>query len=138
MRFVIVLLLMSLAEMATSHRNSVLTLAQTRVVSCSISDASSNSGAVAALCKLRGGEAVRIGKKRKQKLSFPFMVKAFFTSMVDPTYSGVIEAPAPAPAVKGKKGSKGKGKAASAGPFGAAGVTGGTGFGPVCGPNGCT
>jgi len=90
------------------------------------------------VCRIRGGEAVRIGKKRKQKLSFPFMVKAFFTSMVDPTYSGVVETPLPAAAGKGKKGSKGKGSKAAAGPFGAAGITGGTGFGPVCGPNGCT
>jgi hypothetical protein len=88
------------------------------------------------ILRIRGGEAVTIGKKRKQKLSFPFMVKAFFTSMVDPTYAGQVEVPKPT----SKKGGKIKGKKSKLGgegPFGAAGMTGGASFGPVCGPNGC-
>lgn len=87
------------------------------------------------IMRIRGGEAVTIGKKRKQKLSFPFMVKAFFTSMIDPTYSGQVEVPKPT-SKKGKIKGK-KSKLGGEGPFGAAGMTGGGGFGPVCGPNGC-
>ena len=63
--------------------------------------------------RLRAGEAVLIGKKRKQKLTFVFMVKAFFNSMVDPTYtgqiSGIPKSSSSAVKTKGKKQKLGNG-----------------------------
>lgn len=58
--------------------------------------------------RYRCGEAIRIGKKRKQKLTFPFMVKAFFGSMIDPTYAGEVDVPKPEKEGKGSKGKKQK------------------------------
>jgi len=84
---------------------------------------------------------VIINKKGKGgKPSFGFLLKSFFGTLIDPTYSGEIKVSKVAD--KGKAGGKGrKGKAGSGSSvFGEGGAAfgGGSSFGPVCGPNGCT
>ena len=134
------LVLLLLVCVATVTARSLLVVKSSKEVwkttkRTAVEERRNNNDVVSALMRIRGGEAVTIGKKRKQKLSFPFMVKAFFTSMVDPTYAGQVEVPKPT-SKKGKIKGK-KSKLGGEGPFGAAGMTGGGGFGPVCGPNGC-
>ena len=76
---------------------------------------------------------------RQRKLTFGFLLKSFFGTLFDPTYSGEIKVSKPS-AAKGKasKGGK-KQKLGSPGVFGEGGAAiGGGSFGPVCGPNGCS
>ena len=83
------------------------------------------------------------GRKRKRsELTFSFMVKTFFMTMVDPTYQGALETSSPssmkAKGGKGKKNKLGGAASPSVNVFGEGGATfGGGSFGPVCGPNGC-
>lgn len=77
----------------------------------------------------------------KKKLTFVFMVKSFFGTLIDPTFSGEIKVSKPSAkgkSVGGKAGGKHK-LGSAAGVFGEGGAAiGGGSFGPVCGPNGCT
>lgn len=74
----------------------------------------------------------------KKKLTFVFMVKSFFGTLIDPTFSGEIKVSKPkGKSAGGKTGGKHK-LGSAAGVFGEGGATiGGGSFGPVCGPNGC-
>ena len=78
-------------------------------------------------------------RSTRKKLTFPFLVKSFFVTMVDPTYHGNLhlESAEPLSSLKAK-GGKGKRAKLGGAVFGEGGATiGGGSFGPVCGPNGC-
>lgn len=102
---------------------------------------SAATGRVVLPSRKNGG---RGGKRKQSELTFSFLVKSFFTTMVDPTYQGAIILETSSPSSMKAKGGKGKkyklGGAASpsVNVFGEGGATfGGGSFGPVCGPNGC-
>ena len=83
----------------------------------------------------------------RKKLTFTFLVRSFFTTLVDPTSytqnAGSLSFDGSAVGTttlkaKGGKGKKYKLGGATANVFGEGGATiGGGSFGPVCGPNGC-
>jgi len=96
------------------------------------------------------GRVVLGGKgagKKNGKLKFTYMVKSFFTTLVDPTAyvqgSLLLEGGSTTThKAKGGKGKKhklgGQATAPTSSVFGEGGATiGGGSFGPVCGPNGC-
>jgi len=78
------------------------------------------------------------GKGKGKNLSFPFLLKSFFSSMADPTYGGLNIGQSSAVSL-GNKGAKGKkNKLGGAGVYGEGGAAfASSSFGPVCGPGGC-
>ena len=87
------------------------------------------------MTNVHGKAAKPVVTPRPKKLGFFFMVKSFFSTLVDPTsLDSVKHAPIDRTSTSGKS-KKGKGSKIGAASFPslAGGVTGG-----VCGPNGCT
>lgn len=98
----------------------------------------------ALLCVVSGRATGRVtlpsskGKGKGKNLSFPFLVKSFFSSLADPTYGGLNVGQSSAVSL-GNKGVKGKkNKLGGAGVYGEGGAAfASSSFGPVCGPGGC-
>ena len=74
-------------------------------------------------------------KKKQQKLGLIFMIKSFFTSMIDPEY-GEPDALGKQKASKVKGGANNNNAASQFG-LGFGNAAGGGSFGSVCGPGGC-